>query len=123
VLGGRYLRVTQGFIFCFDITDEESFKEVEKNFDGIKGGYLDDDVENVPIILVGTKSDLEDQRKVQFEQGQELAMRMKLNCPYIETSSKIDRNVKETFEIMIQQLTCVEEKRKRDKKRNVCLLM
>uniref|UniRef100_A0A6B2L336 BTB domain-containing protein n=1 Tax=Arcella intermedia TaxID=1963864 RepID=A0A6B2L336_9EUKA len=58
------------------------------------------------ILLVGTKSDLKDQRRVTKEEGQALAD--KIGCPYIEVSSKLNQNVTEA----ILELVAMGEARK-----------
>lgn len=49
------------------------------------------DSDNVPIILIGNKSDLEDQRKVSKEEALQKATEWGVN--YIETSAKYRDNV------------------------------
>ena len=46
-------------------------------------------------MIVGNKTDLEDLRKVSFEEGKELAN--KLKADFYETSAKDNKNVKESF--------------------------
>ncbi|MEQ2296638.1 hypothetical protein AMECASPLE_026681, partial [Ameca splendens] len=50
----------------------------------------------VPMILVGNKCDLEDERVVGKEQGQNLARQWN-NCAFLETSAKSKINVNEIF--------------------------
>lgn len=47
----------------------------------------------MPLILVGNKCDLEDERVVGKDQGQHLANRW--NCAFLETSAKSKINVNE----------------------------
>jgi GTPase KRas len=49
--------------------------------------------DNVPMVLVGNKSDLEDQRAVTTEEGKRLAIEM--NSSFIETSAMQNINVSE----------------------------
>lgn len=51
-------------------------------------------VGQVPMILVGNKCDLEDERVVGKEQGQNLARQWN-NCAFLETSAKSKINVNE----------------------------
>lgn len=46
-------------------------------------------------LLIGNKSDDSTNRKVTYEEGQELAEMYKMQ--FIETSAKSDKNVKEAF--------------------------
>jgi len=54
--------------------------------------------ENVDILLVGNKSDLESEREVTKVEGQELARQF--NAPFIETSAQNASNVQLTFKTM-----------------------
>ena len=57
---------------------------------------------NVPMILVGNKCDLEDERVVSTNQGHNLGK--EFNCEYIETSAKLKINVNEIFFSLIRQI-------------------
>ncbi|KAJ8258044.1 hypothetical protein GJAV_G00192540 [Gymnothorax javanicus] len=54
------------------------------------------DAEDVPMILVGNKCDLEDERVVGKEQGQNLARQWN-SCAFLESSAKSKINVNEIF--------------------------
>ena len=56
----------------------------------------------IPIILVGNKSDLEVARVVSTEEGSELAK--SLGAQYFETSAKINSNITNTFDSLINSL-------------------
>jgi len=51
------------------------------------------------IILIGCKSDLEDQRKVDSQEAEEWAKEK--NMIYLETSAKIDEGVDFAFSLFI----------------------
>ena len=79
----------------YDITDRESFEnlnswliEIEKNAN-----------KNVFKILIGNKCDLEDKRKVTFQEGKDFADSNGMK--FLETSAKTATKVEEAF----QQLT------------------
>ena len=55
-------------------------------------------LENVPLYLVGNKSD-EDERKVTFIEGENLSKSW--NCGFIETSAKTNSNVDELFKKLL----------------------
>ena len=85
-------------MMVYDITDLESFQnlntwliEIEKNAS-----------KNVYKILVGNKSDLESERKVTYEQGQEFAAQYGMK--FIETSAKESKNVQEAFVTMTKEI-------------------
>lgn len=59
----QYMRKGEGFIICYSITDRRSFEEA------ITYKNLIDRVRNredIPIVIVGNKCDLEQMRKVSY---------------------------------------------------------
>ena len=55
--------------------------------------------ENVPIVLVGNKIDLKDEREVSYEEGDNFAK--KFNLKFFECSAKEGINVNEAFQYLI----------------------
>lgn len=51
--------------------------------------------ENIPFLLVGNKTDLEDKRQVSVQEAQRRAEQWKV--PYVETSAKTRANVDKVF--------------------------
>ena len=93
-----YYRGAHGIMMVYDITDLESFQnlnswliEIEKNAS-----------KNVYKILVGNKSDMDKDRKVTFEQGKEFASQY--GMLFFETSAKESINVVEAFETMTKEI-------------------
>jgi len=86
-----YYRGAHGIIITYDVTDRESFDNV-KNWIQEVSRYAS---ESVNKLLVGNKSDLEDKRAVNYDEGKELAD--SLGIPFIETSAKTAQNVEESF--------------------------
>ncbi|KAL9641817.1 hypothetical protein ABK040_011802 [Willaertia magna] len=85
----------EGFILVYSITDKESFEKVKKLREKIT--MVQDN--NVPMILVGNKCDLEDQRQITKEEGENLSK--EFNCSFIETSAKTGFHIDELFEQII----------------------
>ena len=84
-------------IFVYDITNEESFKNVMNHFqDGSR--YT----KQALRFLVGNKADLIKKRVVTESQGQELAD--SLNVPFVEVSALSGQEVEETFHSIATQL-------------------
>jgi len=86
-----YYRGSHGIVIVYDITDKESFLNVRNWLEEVHK-YASD---NVKILLVGNKCDLEKDRQVSIQEGQELAN--KLNIPFIEASAKDSTNVQQLF--------------------------
>lgn len=84
----KVIKQVQGIIVVFDITKEESFKNVAKWLE-----IINDNFTNVSIILFGNKCDLEDQREVSKENAIKFAN--SYNLTYLETSAKKNINIKE----------------------------
>ena len=61
-------------------------------------------------MLIGTKTDLDNQREVSYEQGVEVAN--KYNILFSETSSKNNKNIKEFFNEFIKKIINNYEKNK-----------
>ena len=60
---------------------------------------------NVYKILVGNKCDLEDKRKVSYEQGKEFADQYGMK--FLETSAKTAQNVAESFVTMTKEIISI----------------
>ncbi|KAI0279293.1 ras protein [Russula aff. rugulosa BPL654] len=88
----HYMLDGEGFLLVYSITERDSFKMIESYHQQI---LRVKDSEAVPIILVGNKSDLEHERRVNMDEGQYIAK--KLGCRFVETSAKLGSNVTETF--------------------------
>lgn len=86
-----YYRSAMGFLLVYDVTDEKSFHDIRSWHANIKEHARD----NVEMILVGNKRDMEDKRVVSYEQGKALAD--KLGIPFIEASAKTAESVDEAF--------------------------
>mmetsp|Transcript_26251 Transcript_26251/g.29225 ORF Transcript_26251/g.29225 Transcript_26251/m.29225 type:complete len:182 (+) Transcript_26251:48-593(+) len=94
-----YIRNGDGFILMYSITERQSFEEMPELFETI---YRVRDTENVPIVLVGNKVDLEEDRQVTTEEGKELAQ--KNECLFFEASAKTRVNVDEQFYELVREI-------------------
>jgi len=81
-----------GFMIVYSICERSTFDATARFYDHI----LQVKGKEVPIILVGSKCDLEKwNRDVKKDEGTALAQ--KWNCPFYETSSKTHVNVDDVF--------------------------
>ncbi len=86
-----YYRGARGAILVYDITQRQSFINAEKWFKQIRK-YSGTEV---PIIIVGNKLDLADDRKVTEDEARLFASQH--NMLYFETSAKTDYAVNDVF--------------------------
>lgn len=93
----QYMRFGMGFLLVYSVTSRASFEEVAGFYQQIRRAKGSDDV---PIVLVGNKSDLDPEREVTFEEAQRLASR--IDASLLETSAKLRVNVDECFETLVR---------------------
>jgi len=93
-----YIRDSSVAVVVYDITSQKSFQQTRKWVDDVRGERGED----VIIVLVGNKTDLNDKREVTTAQGEEEAK--KHNLMFIETSAKVGHNVKPLFKRIAQAL-------------------
>lgn len=87
-----YIRNGEGFLVVYSVVNQQSFIDVQYLIDlvrKVKGRS------NVPMLLVGNKIDLEDQRVVSSLDGEKLATNCQL--PFFETSAKTQKNLEVIF--------------------------
>jgi GTPase SAR1 family protein len=78
----------------FDITNKETFNNLNDWMNEIKKYKID----SSKMVLIGTKCDLEDQRKITQEEARQFAFEN--NLIYVETSSKSNINIEESIEYL-----------------------
>ena len=93
----NYYRLGEGFLCVYSITMRVTFSSTHRFYDHILQVKGKDDV---PLILVGSKCDLEADRVVSKEEGQQLAE--KWSVPFYETSAKTKTNVDEVFTELVR---------------------
>ena len=82
-----YYRSAAVAIIVFDISDRQSFLDIET---WLKECKINGN-QQMTLVLVGNKSDLENQRQVSYEQGKKFSEDN--GMVYFETSAKISTNV------------------------------
>ncbi|XP_072261101.1 GTP-binding protein Di-Ras1 [Pyxicephalus adspersus] len=98
------LSISKGhaFILVFSVTSKQSIEELKPIYQQIL--QIKGSIESIPVMLVGNKCD-ETQREVDTKDVEALAKEWK--CAFMETSAKMNYNVKELF----QELLNLEKKR------------
>lgn len=98
-----YMKQGQGFLLVFSITNLNSFYELAELREQIIRIKEDDETHETPIVVVGNKSDLEDDRAVSRARAFQLAQSWGQK-PYFETSARRRTNVDEVFLNLCRQI-------------------
>ena len=100
-----YYKGAKGAFIVYDITRKNSFESIDKWINDVTA-VAD---KKITIVLIGNKSDLEDQRQVTKEQGEDKAN--KLQVAFLETSAFSGENLEKAFQMMIKEVyqKCHEE--------------
>ncbi|XP_012527609.1 GTP-binding protein Rit2 [Monomorium pharaonis] len=109
----QYMRCGEGFMICYSVTDRHSFQETmeyRKLISRVRAN------ENIPLVLVGNKFDLQHHRKVTTEEGKALAE--ELGCPFYETSAALRQFIDDAFFSLIRQIRTKERTRISHRKRS-----
>ena len=93
----QYYRKANAILLLYDITYKKSFDEIKE--------YYSKEIrerckKNIPVVLIGNKLDLENERKVSQEEAILLAKQE--NYIYKETSCKTNENVANAFEALVE---------------------
>jgi len=95
-----YMKNGQGFALVYSITSQSTLQDLQEIREQI---LRVKDTDDVPLVLVGNKCDLEGERAVGREQGASLA-RSWGNTAFMETSAKSKINVNEMFCDLVRQI-------------------
>lgn len=96
-LNKLYYNSCIGAILCFDITNFDSFLKLDNYLVELKEAGITN------IILIGNKSDLNEQRRVTANQGKTYAQSNNLLF-YIETSAITSKNILYAFKLLVQEI-------------------
>ena len=92
-----YLLGAAGAIFMYDITRFSSFRNFNNWMEVFEEGSKRNEVQ-IPLLMVGSKKDLDYKRAVSFEDAQAIVQSYDEIFEYIECSAKTGENVLFTFE-------------------------
>ncbi|MHA1819597.1 MAG: Rab family GTPase [Promethearchaeota archaeon] len=112
-LGGqdRFRHIVKGFVMgaagallFFDLTRYETFKHLDEWVHILRYGEGDEVLdENLPILLLGNKSDLKDLIEIKQSEIDDYVKKQNL-VGYFQTSAKTGENVNESVEMLVKYI-------------------
>jgi GTPase KRas protein len=119
----QYMRTGEGFLLVFAVNNAKSFEDIAMYREQIRRVKDSDDV---PMVLVGNKCDLQ-QRSV--DQATVLETAQNYNIPTIETSAKTRMGVDDAFYTLVREIRKERQyrgrgdKKGRRRKQRICILL
>eukprot|EP01084_Bolivina_argentea_P080940 146578_1 len=119
----EWIIYANNFMIVYSITRIDTFYELTRYLEKIKRIKKSEmDMNDVNILLVGNKLDLNDQRTVAYNDVKQLAQTW--NCSFIETCAKDGVNVVEAFECLIRAMQeNARQKQVISKTKNCCVCL
>ena len=93
-----YYKGAKGAFIVYDITRKNSFDSIDKWVNDLTAAAD----KKITILVIGNKCDLEDQRQVTKEQGEQKAA--SLQVAFLETSALSGENLGKAFEMMMNEV-------------------
>lgn len=98
-LGQKFYNQAHGIVLVYDVTDQSTFDSLTNWVTSLKQNIQKEDY---VTILIGNKTDLGGDREVAPEKGKSFAHDH--GFFFMETSAKMDLNVKEAFEEVLKKV-------------------
>lgn len=94
-----FMHTGDGFLLVYSITDDQTFEELQSIRKQILRVHSRSDV---PMIIVGNKVDLAEDRAVSQEEGKKFAK--EIGAQFMEVTAKEDYKVKDSFQALIRMV-------------------
>jgi len=94
----QFMKNGNGFVLVYSITSPTTYKQITDLHVRIQRVHG----EEMPMVVMANKCDLEDQREVPREKGEEWAKQR--NCPFFEVSAKNNHNITESFVALVKEV-------------------
>ena len=98
----QWISFGNAFAILYDVTKRASFDRTKNFHHKILMVKDCDQKKQPPIVLIGNKIDLEDQREVSTAEGEELAAQ--LDAIFFETSARTNTNITEAFHELTRRI-------------------
>ena len=115
-LGDKYYIKADCCLLVYDITKKKTFDEIKDFYNPIIKQLCKP---NLVVILLGNKTDLENEREVQPEEG--AAFAQENDYQFLETSCLKNENVASAFETLIENTNIEAQKNKSQGNQNIQL--
>ncbi len=114
----QWMRDGDGFLLVYSITSKPTFAEVKSLYEKI---LRTKNADKAPVVLVGNKSDLQDQRVVGTHEGEELAKAW--GCSFYETSARLKLNNEVCFFQLVRSIRELKKPLKPVVKKRRCTIL
>ncbi|XP_032073204.1 GTP-binding protein REM 1 [Thamnophis elegans] len=111
-LHNHCMQVGDAYVIVYSITDRGSFESASELRIQLRRTRQ---AEDLPIILVGNKTDLVRSREISVEEGRACAV--VFDCKFIETSAALQHNVTELFEGVVRQIRLRQDSKEANERR------
>jgi len=126
-LRDTYMKTGDGFVLGYSVTSRNSFDQAAKLRSNILRIHGEEN--QIPIMLVGNKCDLDTERTVTTEEG--LQMSAKWGTGFVESSAKLGKNVNEIFFELVRLIDKWRDRNprpdptpsKRTSRKGICVLL
>jgi len=116
-----YYSGAQAAFILFDLTNRESFNNIANWYNELKEFTSNSEI---PVVIVGNKTDLKENRQVFYQEGAKLVTELSQNelikLSYIETSALTGENVEDAFNLISYHYV-MKSKELEDERRNTVL--
>ena len=98
----RRLSISTGhaFLLVYSINNKESFREVQATYEQIREQR--ENFEDIPVVIVGNKKDLEMDREVDYQDVEDTIHTRNWHCAFLESSAKENSNILECFQKLLE---------------------